>query len=393
MLSLSQAQQALWQQAKPVAERCWLPLDAALGAVAAAQVVATLYVPPADNSAMDGYALRLAEATEPLPLCGRIAAGYAPEPLKVGCAARIFTGGEIPLGADTVVMQENTERLADGRLLLTSLPQLGANIRPKGQDISPGQRLVAAGQRLGPQALALLASQGITQVEVVRRCKVALVATGSELVVPGQPLAAGQIYNSNSALIGGALKLLGVEVHHYSVADDAAQTQALLAELAAGVDVILTTGGVSAGEEDHVKASLAALGQVGFWKIALKPGKPFMFGQIGATPVLGLPGNPVSSFITYSLLAKPFIQVLQGGQARLPQPRWLPAACSMSAGSREEFVRVERLSEGVRPLSNQSSGALSSLSLADGVVRLAANRAVAVGEPLEFWTIDELLAP
>ncbi|HMY39844.1 MAG TPA: molybdopterin molybdotransferase MoeA, partial [Marinagarivorans sp.] len=369
MLSLAQAQATLWQQAVPVAQIIWLPLQQALGARAAQAVLAQLAVPPADNSAMDGYALRLSDATEPLPVSARIAAGCAPEPLAPGCAARIFTGGEIPPGADTVVMQENTECLPDGRVRITVPPKLGANIRPMGQDISPGQLLVAAGERLGPVALALLASQGITQVEVLRPVKVALVATGSELVAPGQALGAGQIYNSNSQLLGSALSLLGAQVHHYSVADDAAQTQALLAELAAGMDVIVSTGGVSAGEEDHVKASLAALGQVSFWKIALKPGKPFMFGQIGATPVLGLPGNPASSFITYCLLAKPFIQALQGGPARLPPPRLVPVACSLSAGSREEFVRVEWVEAGVRPLANQSSGALRSLSLADGVVR------------------------
>lgn len=398
MLSLAEAQKALWQQAVPVAQCDWLPLDAALGALAASPVFAHLAVPPADNSAMDGYALRLSETAEPLPLCGRIVAGRAPDPLAAGCAARIFTGGEIPLGADTVVMQENTQVLPDGRVQVTELPKLGANIRPKGQDVSPGQCLVAAGERLGPVALALLASQGITQVQVRRRCRVALVATGSELVSPGQPLGAGQIYNSNSQLIGSALSLLGVEVQRAWVPDDAAQTQNTLARLAADVDVILTTGGVSAGEEDHVKASIEALGQVGFWKIAIKPGKPFMFGRIGATPVLGLPGNPVSSFTTYCLLAKPFIQAVQGGQAQVPRPRLVPAACAFSAGSREEFVRVEFVhlegsEAGVRPLDNQSSGALRSLRLADGLVRLAANQTVQPGDGVEFWSINELMTP
>lgn len=393
MLSLAEAQAALWQQAVPVAECVCLPLEQALGALAASPVLAHLAVPPADNSAMDGYALRLAEAFDPLPICARIAAGCAPAPLAAGSAARIFTGGEIPPGADTVVMQENTQTLADGRVQVTVPPKLGANIRPKGQDVSPGQCLVAAGERLGPVALALLASQGITQVEVRRPCKVALVATGSELVAPGQPLAAGQIYNSNSQLLGSALRLLGVEVQSVWVADDPQQTQQTLAALASQVDVILTTGGVSAGEEDHVKASIAALGQVGFWKIAIKPGKPFMFGQIGATPVLGLPGNPVSSFTTYCLLAKPFIQAVQGGQAQVPRPRLVPAACGFSAGSREEFVRVEWCEAGVRPLDNQSSGALRSLRLADGLVRVAANQTLQAGDGVEFWSIYELMTP
>lgn len=393
MLSLAEAQATLWQQAMPVAQSHFLPLDQALGAIAARPVMASLAVPPADNSAMDGYALRLAEACAPLPVCGRIAAGVAPAPLAPGCAARIFTGGEIPRGADTVVMQENTQILPDGRVCVTLLPNLGANIRPQGQDVRPGQCLVAAGVRLGPVALALLASQGMTQVDVLRPCRVALVATGSELVAPGQTLAVGQIYNSNSQLLGSALRLLGVEVQSVWVADDPLQTQQTLAALASQVDVILTTGGVSAGEEDHVKASLAALGQVGFWKIAIKPGKPFMFGQIGTTPVLGLPGNPVSSFITYCLLAKPFIQALQGGQARLPPARWLPAACPLNAAGREEYVRVTCTEDGVRPLANQSSGALSSLMLADGIIRLPAQHHCAPGERVEFWTLDELLAP
>ena len=393
MLSLSQAQQSLWQQAVPVAQSVSLSLKDALGAVAASPVWASLAVPPADNSAMDGYALRLAEAREALPVAGRIAAGGAPQPLAPGCAARIFTGGEIPAGADTVVMQENTERLADGRLRVTELPALGANIRKQGQDVSPGQCLLAAGERLGPVALALLASQGLTKVEVWRRCRVALVTTGSELVEPGQPLAAGQIYNSNSTLIGSALSRLGVDLITCALPDDGALTQATLAELAAQVDVIITTGGVSAGEEDHVRGSLAALGEVNFWKIAIKPGKPFMFGRIGATPLLALPGNPVSTYITYGLLAKPFIQACQGGQAKLPPPRWLPAAAPLNSGSREEFMRVEWGADGVRPLANQSSGALRSLQLAQGIVRLAPHQTLAVGTPVEFWTIDELLAP
>ncbi|RYD93294.1 MAG: molybdopterin molybdenumtransferase MoeA [Sphingobacteriales bacterium] len=393
MLTLSEAQQTLWQQASAIPDCCEVPLAHALGCVAARAVIAHVAVPPADNSAMDGYALRHAEALAPLPVSARVVAGLAPEPLAPGSAARIFTGGEIPVGADTVVMQEHTQVDPDGRVVITQLPKLGANIRPQGQDVAPGQCLVSVGQRLGPVDLALLASQGITHVEVVRRCKVALVTTGSELVAPGQPLAAGQIYNSNCTLIGSALQLLNVEVFNYNLVDDQILTQQLLAQLASSVDIIITTGGVSAGEEDHVKTSLASLGQVSFWKIAIKPGKPFMFGRIGDTPVLGLPGNPVSSFITYILLAKPFIQACQGGTAQLPAARFVPAAEDLACGGREEFIRVENTATGVRPLLNQSSGVLRSLQLADGIIRLAAHQSVKAGEPVEFWTIDELLAP
>ncbi|HEY6529327.1 MAG TPA: gephyrin-like molybdotransferase Glp [Cellvibrionaceae bacterium] len=393
MLTLAEAQYLLWQEAEPLQGTRELPLVEALGCLAASAVFARVAVPPADNSAMDGYALRHAEAGAPLPVTARIAAGFAPEPLAVGCAARIFTGGEIPVGADTVVMQEHTQEQPDGTLAVIQLPEPGANIRARGQDVTPGQCLVAAGQRLGPIDLALLASQGLTHAEVKRACKVALVTTGSELVPPGIPLATGQIYNSNSTLISSALRLLNVEVHNYSLADDSSLTQQLLAQLAASVDIIITTGGVSAGEEDHVRSSLAALGQVTFWKIAIKPGKPFMLGRIGTTPVLGLPGNPVSSFITYALLAKPFIQACQGGKAQLLAGRLVPIAEDLTCGNREEFVRVVNTATGVRPLLNQSSGVLRSLQLADGVIRLTAHRSVKTGDLVEFWTIAELLAP
>jgi molybdopterin molybdotransferase len=230
-------------------------------------------------------------------------------------------------------------------------------------------------------------------MQVVRACKVALVTTGSELVPPGEPLSAGQIYNSNGTLISSALRLLNAEVHNYTLADDYSLTQQLLAQLATSVDIIITTGGVSAGEEDHVRSSLATLGEVNFWKIAIKPGKPFMFGRIGTTPVLGLPGNPVSSFITYVLLAKPFIQACQGDKARLSPGRLVPIAEDLTGGNREEFFRVENTSTGVKPLLNQSSGVLRSLQLAEGVIRLAAHQSVKAGDSVEFWTIAELLTP
>ncbi|MEY4590990.1 MAG: hypothetical protein RL497_3066 [Pseudomonadota bacterium] len=393
MLSLQAAQQLLWQQARPVDGVYLLPLEQALGALAAQAVLADCAVPPMDNSAMDGYALRLADGGQALPISQRVAAGCAPEPLAAGSAARIFTGGEIPPGADTVVMQEHALIQPDGRVCFSPLPPLGANIRPKGQDILPGQCLVHAGQRLNAVDLALLASQGLAEVAVRRRCRVAVVATGSELVPPGQPLAAGQIYNSNSTLISAALQQLQLDVHTHCVPDDEPLTRQLLAGLAAKVDVIITTGGVSAGEEDHVKSSLAALGQVEFWKVALKPGKPFMFGRIGTTPVLGLPGNPVSSFITYVLLAKPFIQACQGGCAQVPAPRWLPVAEAFNSGGREEFIRVTHTPTGLRALPNQSSGVLRSLQLADGLLRLAPHHSIKTGELAEFWSISELLAP
>lgn len=396
MLTLEQAQQALWQQARPIIDTITLPLHGALGQVAAQTVLAQHAVPPADNSAMDGYALRWAEAEQPLPISQRIAAGRSPEPLAALSAARIFTGGEIPLGADTVVMQENAQLLEDGRVLVKR-PEQGANIRPKGQDVAIGQCVVAKGQRLGPIDLALLASQGLAQVSVLRRCKVAVVSTGSELVEPGSALQPGQIFNSNGTLISAALSLLGAAVSSFSLPDDPKQTQHLLARLAAEVDVIITTGGVSAGEEDHVKTSVAALGQVQFWKIAMKPGKPFMFGHIKntgkATPILGLPGNPVSSFITYALLAKPFVQALQGAGARLEPARHLPVAQAISGGTRDEYLRVENTSQGLVPLANQSSGRLSSLQQAGGIMRLSADTELMPGDTAEYWCMSELLAP
>lgn len=392
MLSVEQAVATLLGRAQRRVDREVVPLADALGRTLAADVVAGIDVPPADNSAMDGYALRHAEWDPDgpaLPLSQRVTAGSAPAPLAAGTAARIFTGAEIPAGADTVVMQEDCEA-HDDAVRIRELPEAGANIRRGGQDIRRGQQILAVGHRLRPQDLGLAASLGLAEVAVWRRLRVAILSTGDELVEPGQEAGPGQIYNSNRFTLAAQLAAWGFAVTDLGVArDEPEAVRSALERGAEAADVIITAGGVSVGEEDHVKSVVESLGRLDLWRIAIRPGKPFAFGEIGGKPFLGLPGNPVSVFVTLLIIARPFLFACQATSGGTVRPLPGVAGFSKAAGTREEYLRVRVGAGGLEPFPNQSSGVLSSTSWADGFVRQRAGEAIQAGSTVDFlpWAL------
>lgn len=373
--------------------------------VLAADVVSGLQVPPLDNSAMDGYALRCADvpaAGTALPVSQRIAAGSTGLPLQPGTAARIFTGAPVPPGADAVVMQEDCELLDDGRVRLRTVPLPGQAIRRAGEDVALGSTLLARGTRLTPAALGVAASIGLAQLPVARRPRVALFSTGDELVMPGEvppaQMRPGAIYNSNRFFLHALLQRLGCQVSDLGIVPDRLQaTQQALRAAARDHDLVVTSGGVSVGEEDHVKPAVESLGRLELWQIAIKPGKPFAYGAIareGGAPChfIGLPGNPVSSLVTFLVLVRPFLLKLQGATALAPAALRLPAAFDWKrADRRREFLRARRNADGALELfPNQSSGVLTSVAWGDGLVDTPAGQPIARGELVRFLPFEEL---
>lgn len=372
------------------------------GRVLAEDLVSSLQVPPQDNSSMDGYAVRLAEIADegvPLPVSQRIPAGAAAQPLQPGTAARIFTGAPVPAGADAIVMQEETEALEDGRVRILRVPSPGQWIRRSGEDITRGSTVLSRGERLGPAALGLAASIGRDSVKVARRPRVALFSTGDELVMPGavppEAMKPGAIYNSNRFFLRSLLLRMGCEVRDLGIVPDRREaTLDALREAARDNDLILTSGGVSVGEEDHIKPAVQQLGSLDLWQIAMKPGKPFAHGFVGDAHFVGLPGNPVSSFVTFLLLVRPFLLKLQGAARLEPLAVELPAHFDWPrADKRREFLRARRDARGgVELFPNQSSGVLTSTVWADGLVDVPGGQVIARGDRVRFLPLAEMLA-
>lgn len=402
MLTMAQALDALLAAARPLAQVETVDTLAANGRVLAAPVTSSLQVPPADNTSMDGYVMRAADvpaAGTRLPVSQRIPAGHVGTELAPGTAARIFTGGLIPPGADAVVMQEQC--VADGNdVIVNHVPQSGEWIRRAGEDIEAGSVILPAGTRLTPQALGLAASVGQARLDVVRRVRVAVFFTGDELAMPGEPLKPGAIYNSNRFTLRGLLENLGCEVSDLGIVPDTlAATRETLRKAAQGHDLIITSGGVSVGDEDHIKPAVEAEGRLDMWQIAIKPGKPLAFGQVsndGSDPAffLGLPGNPVSSFVTFLLFVRPFILRLQGVADVTPRRLPLRADFELKKGDRRnEFLRARiNANGGLDLFPNQSSGVLTSTVWGDGLIDNPPDRAIAHGDTVQFIPFDGLLA-
>ena len=380
-------------EAAPIVEVEQVALADAEGRVLAEELVAGLDLPPWPNSAMDGYALRLADwQGEPLPVSQRIFAGHAPQSLEPGTCARIFTGAPLPPGADCVEMQENAEVQADQRVRFTESLRVGQNIRPQGQEARKGESVLAAGTRLGPIELGLAATLGFAELTVVRRVKVAVLSTGDELVEPGLPLGAGQIYNSNRRLLVSWLQRLGCEVIDAGIlADDMQKTRDCLAGLQ-HVDLILSTGGVSVGEADYLGLALREAGEIALWKLAIKPGKPLTFGHYNGVPVIGLPGNPASTLVTFGLLTRPYLLRRQGVVDVTPLQFAVPAGFDWPvAGNRREYLRA-RLEQGQALIyKNQNSGVLRSAAWAEGLVEVREGTTPARGDTVQFIPLSELL--
>lgn len=371
-----------------------LPLAQADGRVLAEPLVASLDLPPWDNSAMDGYALRLDDwQGEPLVVSQRILAGSAPAPLQPGTCARIFTGAPLPEGADCVEMQENVEVLADGRMRLLQPLKARQNVRPRGQETRVGETVLDAGTLLGPIELGLAATLGVAVLPVRRRARVAVLSTGDELVEPGQALGPGQIYNSNRTLLCAWLRRLGCEVVDGGIlADDLELTRQALGALS-DVDLILSTGGVSVGEADFLGQALREEGELALWKLAIKPGKPLTFGHFRGVPVIGLPGNPASTLVTFGLLARPYLLRRLGVERIEPLGFPVPAGFTWcKPGNRREYLRA-RLENGRAVIyRNQSSGVLRSAAWADGLVEVLEGTTLAEGDLLRFIPLSELQA-
>ena len=407
MLTAQQALDHLLADAKPVSENESIAMQASLGRVLAENVNSLVDVPPLDNTSMDGYAVRTADTQKPgsiLKVAQRIPAGTVGIELQVGITARIFTGAPVPPGADAVVMQEDCS-ISEGatdQVQVNVVPTVGQWIRRRGEDLTTGKAALTAGTFLRPQELGVAASAGLTHLNVKRRVRVAAFFTGDELSLPGEPLKPGGIYNSNRDTLLACLKSLGCDASDFGIVpDNLNATRETLRKASKDHDLIITSGGVSVGEEDHIKPAVTAEGRLDLWQIAIKPGKPLAFGAVrksdqpkdGEAWFIGLPGNPVSSFVTFLLFVRPFILKLQGREAKQAQSYLMRADFDwLKADRRNEFLRVKLNNNGGLDLfPNQSSGVLTSASWGDGLVDCPPNQPIKAGDLVKYIPFDTLL--
>ncbi|WP_428717105.1 molybdopterin molybdotransferase MoeA [Undibacterium curvum] len=395
MLSVAQALDHMLSRVRTLSATETVATTDALGRILASPQYSQLHVPPQDNTQMDGYAVRAADCASGharLRISQRIPAGIVGQPLEPGTAARIFTGALIPQGADAVVMQEQCESEGDA-VVIRHQPAAGEWIRRQGEDIRVGATILEAGTVLRAQEMGLAASVGLATLPVLRRPKVAIFFTGDELAMPGDTLRPGAIYNSNRYTLTGLLQGLGCDITDLGIVpDNLAATRAALRQAAEGHDLIITSGGVSVGEEDHVKPAVEAEGQLAMWQIAMKPGKPLAFGEVGSAFFIGLPGNPVSSFVTFLLFVRPFLLRLQGVSRVAPQTYSMRADFDWSKPDRRnEFLRARINADGGLDLfPNQSSGVLSSAVWGDGLIDLPPSQTVVLGQMVSFIPFSSL---
>jgi molybdopterin molybdotransferase len=402
LIPYDEALQALIAKASPTTKIVKKPLLESYREVLAESQCSTINVPPADNSAMDGYALNTSDLaisgpTE-LVVSQRIAAGEAARPLQSGSAARIFTGAPIPDGADVVIMQEQVE-VIDERIRLELKPETGMNIRRAGNDIRSGDTILHKGCRLRAQDIGLAASVGLESLPVFEKIRVGMFLTGDELVEPGKPLAAGKIYDSNRYTLQGMLRQLGCEIVDLGLIGDTLEaTKTAMLNAAKQADLVVTCGGVSVGEEDHVRIAIEQLGDLHLWRLRIKPGKPLAFGVIDSTPFVGLPGNPVSVFATFCLFVAPLIKTLQGRHWQKPLAIQITAGFDWpKPDSRREFLRARLEADDHQQLvaqiyPNQDSGVLSSTVWAAGLVEIAEGQTLKAGDKVDYHSFEQLLS-
>lgn len=375
----------------PVGQTDAIAIENSLGRVLAENVKSDINVPGYDNSAMDGYAVRSTECNNAgitLKISQRIPAGHAGTELEEGTAARIFTGAPIPEGADAVVMQERCQQQGDNVTINTEV-RAGENIRHAGEDIELGGVVLKAGTVIRPQEQGLIASVGRADVAVRRKLRVATFFTGDELVEPGNKLAQGQIYNSNRYTLNGLLQSAGCEINDFGIVPDTLEaTVGVLKRAAAESDLVLTSGGVSVGEEDYVRIALEQLGELNMWRINMKPGKPVAFGKVDKSLFMGLPGNPVSVFVTFLVLAQPLIRKMQGANNYLTEAFMIRSGFAWNGIKRQEYLRVRIRHDGAGTYAelfpHQGSGVLSSVSWADGLVIIEPESPIHAGDMLKY---------
>ncbi|WP_321325179.1 gephyrin-like molybdotransferase Glp [Thiomicrorhabdus sp.] len=397
MKTFDEALHYLLTKAIPTEQTETISIFDALGRVLAQSIVSPVNVPPHDNSMMDGYAIHAfdLEHNNTFEVSQRIPAGTTPKPLQTGTAARIFTGAPIPEGANMVIMQEETEQVSESQIRITAnKTKPNQNIRVVGEDIAQNATILKPGHKLRPQDLGLITSIGFAEVTVYKPLTIATFTTGDELLEPGQAAEPGKIYNANRYVLNGLVPQLGFKLIDLGRVEDTVDATVEAMKKAAEVaDVVITTGGVSVGEEDHIKPAIEKLGSLDMWKVKMKPGKPIAYGDIQGTPFIGLPGNPVSAFATFNLFARPFLLKMQGANILKAKPIWLEADFDwLKAGFRREFARARLVNKNqisvVEIYPNQGSGVLTSTVWADGFVVIPEDTQIHKGDKVAFYPFN-----